>query len=571
MRNTHSSRRLLKLVATTLVAPALVLRLITTCTPFNPGWIESVLLYVCLVVVKIKTVAGLKEASVGRRAAKAGAQTIPKIKGKWPGNVDILTTMMKRFPREPLSKYWEELAETYGNTFNVNVLGGDALFTRDPLVIKAILTEPSFPKYIKGGWLDGVLGDLLGQGIFNSDGSRWKSHRAMTRPYFAKERITDFEKFVKHSDRMLQVIDKLKTLPGSSLSHNDGAIEVQDLLGRFTMDTGIDFLLAGGLDSLGDLPQVSKDARDLPQSSRFLHAFNEAQHNIHIRSRLGDLWAFKEMFGNVNAPHLRVINSFVDKLVSDGLNKQRTTKGKEEVETLLDHLISETRDPKMLRDEVLNILLAARDTTQATLTASLYVLAQNPEICKRLRTEILSVVPKGATPTYEDIKDIRYLRLFLNEVLRLYPPVPFNVRCADQDDVIQTEGRALFVPKGMRMSYAIYSTHRRTDLWGQDANTFDPLRWSADDERLKLFKSNPLAYTPFSAGPRICLGQAFALNEASFALVKFVSAYEKFEVAWDVQPKDSVYDGEVLLQSQITLFFKGGLWLRFVEAKDEVA
>ncbi|KAK4053493.1 hypothetical protein OIV83_001660 [Microbotryomycetes sp. JL201] len=565
MRNTHSSRRLLKLVATTLVAPALVLRVVTALTNFNAGWIETILLYVVLVIVKIKTVAGLKQASIERRAAKAGAQTIPKIKGRWPGNIDILTTMMKRFPNEPLGRYWEELAQTYGNTFNINVLGGDALFTQDPQVIKAILTEPSFPKYIKGPWLDGVLGDLLGTGIFNSDGARWKIHRAMTRPYFAKERITDFDKFVKHSDRMLTTIHKLAALPGSSLSHNNGAIEVQDLLGRFTMDTGIDFLLAGGLDSLGDLPQVSADPRDLPQSN----AFNESQHNIHIRSRLGDLWAVQEMFHNVNEPHLRVINSFVDNLVLNGLNKQRSTKGNEEVETLLDHLISETRDPKMLRDEVLNILLAARDTTQATLTSSLYVLAQNPEICKRLRSEILAVVPKGATPTYEDVKDVRYLRLFLNEVLRMYPPVPFNVRSAAEDDVIQTEGRALFVPKGMRMSYAIYSTHRRTDLWGEDANVFDPDRWS--DDRLRFYKSNPLAYTPFSAGPRICLGQAFALNEASFALIKLLGAYEKFQVAWDVQPKESVFEGEVLLQSQITLLFKGGLWLRFVEAKDEVA
>ncbi|KAK4050918.1 Cytochrome P450 monooxygenase [Microbotryomycetes sp. JL221] len=561
MRNTHSSRRLVKAFLTTLVLPAVVLHLVSTYTSFRPGWIETILLYICLVVTKVKTVAGHKNWSVTRRAAKAGAQPLPKIKGKYPGNIDILTTMMRRFPNEPLGLYWEELTETYGNTFNINVLGGDALFTRDPNVIKAILTstspststEPSPLKYVKGPWLDGVLGDLLGSGIFNADGKVWKEHRAMTRPYFAKDRITDFEKFVKHSDHLLEVIAKLKALPGHSLSHNNGAIEVQDLLGRFTLDTGIDFLLAGGLDSLGDLPQTSGVPHELPQSSRFLR----------------DLWAVQEIFKNKNEEHLKVINSFVDKLVLDGLNKQRVVKGNEEVETLLDHLISETRDPKMLRDEVLNILLAARDTTQATLTASLYVLAKRPEICKRLRSEILAIVPKGATPTYEDVRDIRYLRLFLNEVLRLYPPVPFNVRTAAQDDVIQTEGKALFIPKGMRMSYAIYSTHRRTDLWGDDAEVFDPDRWS--DDRLRFYKSNPLAYTPFSAGPRICLGQNFALNEASFALIKILSQYDKFDLALDCQPKDSLYgpEDEILLQSQITLFFKGGLWLRFNEAADE--
>lgn len=83
----------------------------------------------------------------------------------------------------------------------------------------------------------------------------------------------------------------------------------------------------------------------------------------------------------------------------------------------------------------------------------------------------------------------------------MYPPVPFNVRQAAEDDVIMTEGRALFIPKGMRMSYAIYNTQRRTDLWGPDAEVFDPERWSASDERFKYFKSNPLIYSPVSQLP----------------------------------------------------------------------
>lgn len=159
----------------------------------------------------------------------------------------------------------------------MHVLGGDVLWSRDPAFIKAILTstEPTSHAliYEKGPWLANVLGDFLGQGIFNSDGDVWKSepsaaqirvrtiaadsrrcpfaaHRAMTRPFFAKERISHFETFAKHSDHLIAVIRELSSAAGSSLSHSKGAVEVQDLLGRFTLDAAVEFLLGGSLVSL---------------------------------------------------------------------------------------------------------------------------------------------------------------------------------------------------------------------------------------------------------------------------------------------------------------------------------
>lgn len=108
---------------------------------------------------------------------------------------------------------------------------------------------------------------------------------------------------------------------------------------------------------------------------------------------------------------------------------------------------------------------------------------------------------------------------------------------------------------------------------------FDPDRWL--DDRTTFLKANPFIFTvrplpptspshltsllsqPFSAGPRICLGQNFAYNEASFALIRLLQTYDKIDLAMDVQPKESVFgDNEVLLISQITLMFKTGLWVR---------
>ena len=80
-------------------------------------------------------------------------------------------------------------------------------------------------------------------------------------------------------------------------------------------------------------------------------------------------------------------------------------------------------DGKMLKDETLNILLAGRDTTACTLTFSVFALAEHPAVLKRLRKEVLDVVGPARRPTYEDIREMKYMRAFINEVLRLYPPV----------------------------------------------------------------------------------------------------------------------------------------------------
>ena len=77
----------------------------------------------------------------------------------------------------------------------------------------------------------------------------------------------------------------------------------------------------------------------------------------------------------------------------------------------------------MIKDETLNILLAGRDTTSCTLTFAVYALAEHPKVMERLRAEVLSVVGPSQRPTYDNVREMKYMRAFINEVLRLWPPV----------------------------------------------------------------------------------------------------------------------------------------------------
>lgn len=98
--------------------------------------------------------------------------------------------------------------------------------------------------------------------------------------------------------------------------------------------------------------------------------------------------------------------------------------------TFLHHIALVSKDPKVIRDQIMAVLLAGRDTTASTLSWTLYELCRYPETWAKLRAHVLDVVGPSRTPTYEDLKSMRYLNHAIDETLRLYPAVPYNWRAA---------------------------------------------------------------------------------------------------------------------------------------------
>lgn len=198
----------------------------------------------------------------------------------------------------------------------------------------------------------------------------------------------------------------------------------------------------------------------------------------------------------------------------------------------LDELLSVTEDRTAIRSELLNILLAGRDTTASLLSNIFFELPRHPEILARLRREITEFVG-DESPNYQQLKNMKYLKAIINETQRLYPIVSINSRQALQDTVLPYGGgpsgtAPILVPKGAYISYHHYTMHRRKDIFGPDAENFDPTRW-LDNEH----SSSPLrpgwGYLPFSGGPRICIGQQFALTEASYVVVRLLQAFKVLE------------------------------------------
>ncbi|KAJ7473472.1 cytochrome P450 monooxygenase pc-1 [Mycena latifolia] len=516
------------------------------------------------------------------RARASGARLVPIAPGRWPANLDILADLRRNWNVSyPLEVLRELLVASHANTVNLRIGWDDYIFTTEPEYIKIILAI-DFSNYVKGDALRECMGSVLGTGVFNSDGEMWKFHRAATRPFFNRDRISDFEIFACHADR---AIERMK-----ERLREGHAVDFQDLANRFTIDSATSFLFGSCVDSLAaSLPYpatVSAVPCSAPPSTAhsdvFSAAYSAAIHHISSRSRFGWVWPLLELAGDATRAPMRVVDAYLDPIMRAAVRRGRAPVKAAEPETLLDELLNLTSDPKVLKDEMLNILLAGRDTTSSVLTFAVYFLAMYPAICARLRAEILARVGGERCPTYDDIREMRYLRAVINETLRLYPPVPSNLRESVRATTWPSSDPGqppLYIPAGTKISYSVFLMHRRTDLWGPTAEVFDPDRFL--DERLKAHVlASPYCFLPFNAGPRVCLGQQFAYNEISFMLIRLLQTFAQPVLDLDscppharVPPEWRDGPGRMAVEQfrprlHLTLSVEGGLWVKMTESAE---
>lgn len=360
---------------------------------------------------------------------------------------------------------------------------------------------------------------MLGNGIFTQDGEAWKHSRALLRPQFASNRYQNFEEVKKCVESLLSNIPP------------DGIVDLQPLFFRLTFDTTTFLLFGETLSSL-------QSTEIAGQESKFTQAFNLSQDYLSHRGRLGAFYWI------VNPPKFRracrASHHFIDQAVQKALDVADVARPKtlanemKDQYVFIDALIQETRDKKELRGQCLNVLLAGRDTTACCLTWTFRLLARHPRVLDKLRNEIelISGVGKDAPfPTREDLKKMRYLDLVLKEVLRLYPSVPINSRMALKTTTLPAGGGSdgqlpILIRKGEAVGYCVYAMHRRTDLYGSDALEFRPERW----EDGQLFRDVGYGYLPFNGGPRICLGQDFALLEVAYTVARLIQQFPLIHV-----------------------------------------
>jgi len=271
---------------------------------------------------------------------------------------------------------------------------------------------------------------------------------------------------------------------------------------------------------------------------------------------------------------LKVINSFIEPYIERTLRmspaelESKTKSGSGY--TFLHALAGFTRDRKVLRDQLVAILLAGRDTTASTLSWTFYELARHPEAFKKLRQEIIDTIGTVDAPTYDDLKGMKYLQYTMNETLRMYPVVPFNVRLALKDTTLPRGGgpdglSPIGILKDTPVGYSTLVMQRRDDLYPPTddptlaAEYFNPDRWAT-------WQPRPWTYIPFNGGPRLCIGQQFALTNMGYTIVRLLQRFDRLESFMPEGPQ-----GKPVLKAEIVLQPGAGVHTAFWESKSEKA
>eukprot|EP01006_Ploeotia_vitrea_P056813 TRINITY_DN68128_c7_g2_i1.p1 TRINITY_DN68128_c7_g2~~TRINITY_DN68128_c7_g2_i1.p1 ORF type:complete len:502 (-),score=31.54 TRINITY_DN68128_c7_g2_i1:356-1672(-) len=415
--------------------------------------------------------------------------------------------------------------------------------TIDPVNIEYIL-KTNFSNYGVTPFRADEFHDFIGNGIFNADGDLWKLQRKTASYEFSNARFrTWFQtRFVKHAN---ELVAKLR-----HAAETKTTIDMQSTFADCTLDSVCDILY--GI----DLSTWSRDERN-----RISIAFNAATRDTLLRYTTPlKLWKLFKFLNIGKEKELKQQLKILDELCYSVISERKKLSAEEieEKHDLLSRFVSVSsaaddeylKTDKFVRDMVMSLFLAGRDTTSNCLSWLFVLLDQNPTVQDKLAQEIEACVPAGCDPTFDHMKAMHYTQAVVSETLRLYPSVPEDPKVALSDDVLPSGG--FKVKKGQIVGFVPLVMGHSEELWGPDVEEFKPERWLHPDTG-EYVRQSPYKFTAFQAGPRQCLGQDMANLEVKTILTMIVREGYKLRVVEGFEPRPDL---------DLTLSLRGGLPMR---------
>ena len=385
-----------------------------------------------------------------------------------------------------------DAALQYGDVSYLKIWNRHGFLITDPHDIRHVLQDNA-RNYHKSTLYE-RLKKTLGNGLVTSEDAYWLRQRRIAQPAFHRERIA------KSTGVMAQEAENTARR-WATVAETGGSIDVLQEMMHLTQS----IVLAAMLGS---------DATRLPESARAWSVVNEyIGENFWKVGLTAHLPTPRNRQFHRALAHLdRTILQLIDDRRRDGAG------GDDLISMLLSARDPETGDgmtDRQLRDEVMTFFLAGHETTALAVTWSWYLLTQHPAIRSRLETE-LDAMLHGRQPLFDDLERLSYLRMVIEETMRLYPPAWGFARRALAPDRIG----GYDLPAGWLVFMIPWVMHRHPTYW-DDPERFDPERFSAAQSAARP----KFVYLPFGAGPRQCIGNHFAMAEAQIILATLVQRY----------------------------------------------
>ena len=372
----------------------------------------------------------------------------------------------------------------------------------DPAVIRHVLLDNN-DNYDKRTPAYDALRVVVGNGLITSGGAFWKRQRRITQPAFHGEGVRHFAPVITRLAAETADEWERATLAGETV---DACTDMMLVTLRIVAETLF------GDDLAGDAAEIN---RVFPMILACLSA--------RIASPIRPPVWLPTANNRRLRPALASLNAIVERLIAT--KRRRLAEGiapRDGYRDLLTVLMlardaetGEAMSDAQLRDEVMTFMIAGHETTATALSWLWYLLDRHPEEQDRLRAELASATG-GRSPTVEDLPRLQRLKAVIQETLRLYPPLwMFDRRALGPDDLAGAK-----VAPGDLVIFCPYAIHRLPELW-PDPEAFRPERFEAGHEEQK----NKFAYLPFSAGPRTCIGNSFAILESQIIMGTLLSRF----------------------------------------------
>lgn len=395
--------------------------------------------------------------------------------------------------RNPM-KFWSGIANRYGGIARVPLLRGrSAYLVSDPSLLYELLVTKRH-KYRKNTRYRAAV-EVFGGGMLLSEGEAWKRQRLLTQPAFKPDYVAAQVQWM--AEKTAAFLDGWRTRAenGETFDVEPAFLDLSQLLaGYYLMGPGF----ADVAERFCKAAVAIKDhwPRPPPNVWRAL-------------LRRGDGWSRE----------LAAATSEIDACIYEYLAVERERDFADAgIVRLLAHGSREQNDEfddGSLRDQILTSFFAGHETTAETLTWLHYLLAEHPDVRRKLQQEVSRVLGTGL-PTLAQLDELEYTERIVNETLRLYSPIHSISRVALEDDTIG----GYFIPAGAMVYISLHATHRLAHIW-PEPERFDPDRFAPELEAARP----RFAFIPFAAGHRNCIGASVAAVEAKLAVALVAQRY----------------------------------------------
>lgn len=411
------------------------------------------------------------------------------------------------------------------------LLGKRIYFVNDAQYVKRILLD-NVANYPKSVTYRNNLRPFLGDGLLISEGDFWKRQRRLAQPAFHLRRLKV----------LAAAMAEAATRMSAGWRHGE-VMDVMAAMNAVTMEIVAKTLFGANVSSdIGEVAEAMTGLQEATGRVRLTAFFDLPEFLVRPRGL---------RFTRAVATLDRIVNRIIADRRASG---RGDTAARDDLLSMLlearDEETGEGMTDRQLRDELVTLFLAGHETTAISLAWTFHLLAQNPDAEAKLHAEVDEVLGTGfaarAAPAFEDLERLPYARMVAEEALRLYPPAYVFSRRAAGDDQLGPWR----MPKGAHIVISPYALHRRPDYW-PEPEAFRPERFAPDVSNVPADRPKH-AYLPFGGGPRICIGNSFAMMEHAIVLA---AAARRWRL-------ESIPGHEVRTEPRITLRPRGGLPMR---------